>query len=68
LHLRKRIHSRDTGSAAMFVHIFLYACVTGADADLHVSPGKLKKTDEPSENVTSRPVDRSMNLGKRQNI
>jgi len=52
----------------MFVHIFLYACVTGADADLHVSPGKLKKTDEPSENVTSRPVDRSMNLGKRQNI
>jgi hypothetical protein len=65
-YLRKRIHSRDTGSAAMLVQIFLYACVTGADADMHVSPGKLKKADEPSEKVTSRPVARSMYLRKTQ--
>lgn len=50
----------------MLVQIFLYACVTGADADMHVSPGKLKKADEPSEKVTSRPVARSMYLRKTQ--
>ena len=60
--LRKRIHSGDIGSDPIFEMIFRYTWTTGAVGSLIVPPGKFKKIDLPSENVTSNAVALSMYL------